>query len=88
MIKWISSLEDKVTSSFSQVEQLLLDIKEKQDALEERNKELIKCNRKLAEKLSDILFKRELKQRKLLNPLTEEVIHGALHSSVIPFCLS
>ena len=85
MVKWISSLEDKVTTSFSHIEEMLLSIKEQQDVLATRNKDLVRCNRQLAEKLSEILFKREFKQRKIVNPLAEEVIHGALHSTVIPF---
>lgn len=85
MTKWISSLEDKVTSSFTRLEDMLTTVLEQQEDLAAKNKELVQCNRVLAEELSKKLFKSEFKARKITNPSAEEVVSGALHPKVIPF---
>jgi predicted Holliday junction resolvase-like endonuclease len=85
MIKWISSLEDKVSSSSERIERMLSTLIEQQELLRSKNTELVRCNRELAVKLSEVLFRKEFKARKLTNPLAEEVVQGALHPKVIPF---
>jgi hypothetical protein len=86
MIKWISSLEDKVVDSFARIETTVTRIHEEQARLAAENKELICCNRELAVELSKRLYHADFKSKKVLNPaLVEDVVSGALHPKVIPF---
>lgn len=85
MIKWVSSLEDKIVDSMKRIEERLELLIEHQQTLSDKNTELVRCNRLLAQELSKRLFKAEFKQRRILNPLAEEAVVGALHPYVIPF---
>jgi len=85
MIKWVSSLEDKVVDSTKRIEERLEFLITNQQILSDKNTELVRCNRLLAQELSKRLFRAEFKQRRILNPLAEEVVQGALHPNVIPF---
>ena len=85
MIKWISALEDKIGQSMKLIDDKLDLLVEDRQTLINKNTELVRCNRELAERVSESLFKKEFKLRKVTDPAAEQAVKGSLHPKVIPY---